>query len=37
MSFQQAMNGTATVHYGTPIAATLVNFIAGAACCGSPG
>ncbi|CAH0327593.1 hypothetical protein SRABI128_06260 [Microbacterium sp. Bi128] len=25
------MNGTATVHYGTPIAATLVNFIAGAA------
>ena len=31
MSFQQAMNGTATVHYGTPIAATFVNFIAGAA------
>ena len=31
MSFQQAMNGTATVHYGTPIAATLVNFIAGGA------
>ena len=30
MSFQQAMNGTATVHYGTPIAATLVNFISGA-------
>jgi transporter family-2 protein len=30
MSFQQAMNGTATVHYGTPITATLVNFIAGA-------
>ncbi|MBO1266395.1 DMT family transporter [Arthrobacter cavernae] len=30
MSFQQAMNGTATVHYGTPIAATLVNFVAGA-------
>ena len=29
MSFQQAMNGMATVHYGTPIAATLVNFIAG--------
>ncbi|KIC66454.1 DMT family transporter [Pseudarthrobacter phenanthrenivorans] len=29
MSFQQAMNGTATVHYGTPIAATLVNFVAG--------
>jgi transporter family-2 protein len=25
------MNGTATVHYGTPIAATLVNFIAGGA------
>jgi len=31
MSFQQAMNGTATVHYGSPIAATFVNFIAGAA------
>ncbi|QCB98362.1 DMT family transporter [Arthrobacter sp. PAMC25564] len=31
MSFQQAMNGTATVHYGTPIAATLVNFISGTA------
>lgn len=30
MSFQQAMNGTATVHYGTPIAATLVNFVSGA-------
>lgn len=29
MSFQQAMNGTATMHYGTPIAATLVNFVAG--------
>jgi transporter family-2 protein len=29
MSFQQAMNGTATAHYGTPIAATLVNFVAG--------
>lgn len=29
MSFQQAMNGTATVHYGTPITATLVNFMAG--------
>ena len=29
MSFQQAMNGTATVHYGTPLTATLVNFIAG--------
>ncbi|MDQ0757043.1 DMT family transporter [Arthrobacter sp. B3I4] len=31
MSFQQAMNGTATVHYRTPITATLVNFIAGSA------
>jgi transporter family-2 protein len=30
MSFQQAMNGTAAVHYGTPIAATLMNFITGA-------
>ncbi|MDE8586813.1 DMT family transporter [Arthrobacter sp. NQ4] len=29
MSFQQAMNGTAALHYGTPIAATLVNFVAG--------
>ena len=29
MSFQQAMNGTATVHYGTPITATLVNFVSG--------
>lgn len=29
MSFQQAMNGTATMHYGTPLAATLVNFVAG--------
>jgi transporter family-2 protein len=29
MSFQQAMNGTATVHYGSPIAATAVNFVAG--------
>lgn len=29
MSFQQAMNGTATVHYGSPVAATLVNFVAG--------
>ncbi|MET3173573.1 UNVERIFIED_ORG: transporter family-2 protein [Arthrobacter sp. UYCu721] len=29
MSFQQAMNGTATVHYRSPIAATLVNFVAG--------
>ncbi|MHA7180620.1 DMT family transporter [Arthrobacter sp. MDB2-24] len=31
MSFQQAMNGTAAVHYGTPLAATLMNFIAGTA------
>ena len=31
MSFQQAMNGTATVHYGTPITATLVNFVSGGA------
>ena len=31
MSFQQAMNGTAALHYGTPLAATLMNFIAGAA------
>lgn len=31
MSFQQAMNGTATVHYGTPVAATFVNFAAGSA------
>jgi transporter family-2 protein len=30
ISFQQAMNGTATVHYGTPLAATLMNFISGA-------
>ncbi|MFB9713117.1 DMT family transporter [Arthrobacter methylotrophus] len=29
VSFQQAMNGTATVHYGSPIAATVVNFVAG--------
>ncbi|TKV27895.1 DMT family transporter [Arthrobacter sp. NamB2] len=29
MSFQQAMNGTASLHYGTPLAATLMNFIAG--------
>ncbi|TYC99047.1 DMT family transporter [Arthrobacter echini] len=29
LSFQQAMNGTASVHYGTPLAATLMNFIAG--------
>ncbi len=31
MSFQQAMNGTAALHYGTPLAATLMNFIAGTA------
>lgn len=31
MSFQQAMNGTTGMHYGTPITATLVNFIAGTA------
>ncbi|WP_394941976.1 DMT family transporter [Psychromicrobium sp. YIM B11713] len=29
MSFQQAMNATQTVHYGTPLAATLINFVAG--------
>ena len=29
MSFQQGMNGTAAVHYGTPLAATLVNFVTG--------
>jgi transporter family-2 protein len=29
MSFQQAMNGTAAMHYGTPITATLMNFISG--------
>ena len=31
MSFQQAMNGTTGMHYGTPITATLVNFISGLA------
>ncbi|MDN3481563.1 DMT family transporter [Arthrobacter sp. APC 3897] len=31
MSFQYAMNGTTGMHYGTPITATLVNFISGAA------
>ncbi len=31
LSFQQAMNGTAALHYGTPLAATLMNFIAGTA------
>jgi len=30
MSFHQAMNGTVAMHYGTPIAATLMNFVAGA-------
>ncbi|MHA7263259.1 DMT family transporter [Arthrobacter sp. TMN-37] len=30
LSFQQAMNGTAAHHYGTPITATLVNFVSGA-------
>lgn len=29
MGFQQAMNGTQTASYGTPITATLVNFVAG--------
>ncbi|MUK02954.1 EamA-like transporter family protein [Vibrio cholerae] len=29
LSFQQAMNGTASLHYGSPLAATLMNFIAG--------
>ncbi|MBG6183691.1 transporter family-2 protein [Arthrobacter sp. CAN_A214] len=29
MRFQQAMNGTAAVHYGTPLTATLLNFVAG--------
>ncbi|MBG6217386.1 transporter family-2 protein [Arthrobacter sp. CAN_A6] len=29
LSFQQAMNGTAAVHYGTPLTATLLNFVAG--------
>lgn len=29
MSFQQAMNATQTVHYGTPLTATLLNFVAG--------
>lgn len=28
-SFQQAMNGTQTLHYGTPITATLVNLLTG--------
>ncbi len=31
LSFQQAMNGTASLHYGSPLAATLMNFIAGTA------
>jgi transporter family-2 protein len=29
MSFQQAMNGTQAVHLGTPVTATLINFISG--------
>lgn len=29
MSFQQAMNGTQSLHYGTPLAATVMNFAAG--------
>ncbi|MDN5888029.1 MAG: DMT family transporter, partial [Arthrobacter sp.] len=29
MGFQQAMNGTQTAAYGTPITATLVNFLVG--------
>ena len=29
ISFQQAMNGTSTRHYGTPLAATLVNLLVG--------
>ncbi|AJT40477.1 DMT family transporter [Psychromicrobium lacuslunae] len=29
MSFQQAMNATQTMHYGTPLTATLLNFVAG--------
>jgi len=29
MGFQQAMNGTQTAAYGTPITATLVNFLSG--------
>lgn len=33
MSFQQAMNATQTVHYGTPLAATLINFGSGFWCC----
>nr|WP_026553983.1 DMT family transporter [Arthrobacter sp. 35W] len=31
VSFQQAMNGTQTLHYGTPITATLVNLVSGTA------
>ena len=31
MSFQQGMNGTQSVHYGTPITATLTNFATGTA------
>ena len=29
ISFQQAMNGTSSLHYGTPLAATLVNLVVG--------
>ena len=29
MSFQQAMNGTTGMHYGSPITATLLNFVSG--------
>lgn len=31
MGIQQAFNGTATIHYGTPITTTLMNFISGTA------
>ncbi len=30
MSFQQAMNGMQSLHYGTPLAATVMNFAVGA-------
>lgn len=29
MSFQQAMNATQSVHYGSPLPATMINFVAG--------
>ncbi|MFZ3451659.1 DMT family transporter [Arthrobacter sp. 7Tela_A1] len=29
MSFQQAMNGTTGMHYGSPVTATLLNFVSG--------